>query len=684
MKSGSTINGVHHRNTKRYALSLQEWRPDRPECLKAGQVPKELVLPTTINARYDRSKSMKNTFKQTIFALRPWYTYVWLLAILISCQGPDPTSHKEVLTQVCIYGATPAGISAAISAAKNDKRVLLIEPTPRIGGMLTSGLSHSDFYSFEALTGSFLEFSNRVLAYYSNEYGEHSEQAEMSFRGVFGEPKVNLRILKAMLAEYPSISILRNTVVDSVEKTTQRITSAAFHSGDDRINITANIYIDASYEGDLMALAGVPYAVGREGKEVYGEPLAPEKGDDQLQGYNFRFCATRVAENRAEVKPPKDYDREDFLGLLPLLDSGKIKNIFDDPKSCIFKAHNTPLPNYKYDVNDVSGGPVRLSLPGHNLGWPEGNQEERKRIFERHLYHNVGILYFLQNDPAVPLKFREQAREWGWCKDEFVDTDNLPPQLYVREARRMIGQYVYKQQDSEHAEGDARSVLHTNAIAIGDYWHNCHGTFHKGPIIGGSHSGEFYHPIPPYQIPYGVLVSKELANLLVPGAVSASHVGFCALRLEPIWMSLGQVSGQAASMAIDDDVQVQGVDIQKLQESLHKNRLATIYVSDVPPGHPDFEAVQWWGTSGGLHGMYPTSVRGQKGATLFGQFSEAAIDHDVQLDRELTGETQTRWLQHARSKGMDLKNLAGAQTRGEFIREAFKARRQPKQKKTEQ
>lgn len=597
-----------------------------------------------------------------------------LLACWLSfaCQSENnPPIQEKLQPQICIYGATPAGIAAAIASAKSDKKVLLIEPTSRIGGMLTNGLSHSDFYTFEALTGTFLEFSNRVEQFYIDEYGEDSEQAKMSFRGVFGEPKVNLAILQQMLAEQSNVSTLKNTVIDSVFRVDNHLEEATFSRNGTTIRVAADLFIDGSYEGDLMALAGVPYAVGREGKEVYGESLAPDQSDNQLQGYNFRFCATNVAENRAEVIAPKGYNRADFANLIPILDSVEIDHIFSDPSRCIYKAHQTPLPNYKYDINDVSRGAVRLSLPGLNLAWPEGDQATRQQIFDRHLYHNIGILYFLQNDPAVPEKYRQQALEWGWCKDEFIENKHLPVQLYVREARRMIGRYIYKEQDSEHQGEDARAILHKDAIAIGDYSNNCHGTFHEGPLIGGYHTGEFYKPIPPYQIPYGVLIPQKVDNLIVPAAMSASHVGFCALRLEPIWMSLGQASGHAAALAIDHQLTVQNITVAELQQRLYKDRLATIYVSDLSPEHEDFAAVQWWGTHGGFHGLHSKIGNGQRGKMIFGQFSQAAVGHAVELEATLSEPVKQQWLTLAQSLNLDIASLQQASTRGAFIRAAY-------------
>ena len=153
--------------------------------------------------------------------------------------------------------------------------------------------------------------------------------------------------------------------------------------------------------------------VGREGRDEYQETLAPEQADDQLQAYNFRFIMTREPHNRVLPKEPPGYRREDFVEVLPILDSGKIKQVFDYPRNCLFKAHLPPLPNGKYDINDVSGGLVRLSLPGINAGWPDGDQETRQAIFEEHFRDQVGLLYFLQNDSAVPDKFREEAWQWG-------------------------------------------------------------------------------------------------------------------------------------------------------------------------------------------------------------------------------------------------------------------------------
>ena len=600
-------------------------------------------------------------------------TLGWLLLgpAFSSDSTPNPLQQE---VDVCVYGATPAGIAAAIAAAKYGKQVLLVEPTPYIGGLLTSGLSFSDYLSQESLSGSFLEFSQRVKQHYVATYGADSKQVRHCRQGTIGEPSVNRMVLEAWLAEYPTIELLRRTVLNSATTQGRDVQLATFSTPKGSVTVSADLFVDSSYEGDLMAQCGVAYRVGREGQDVHGESLAPKQGDQQLQGYNFRFCATDDPDNRAPVIAPPGYRREDFLAVVPILKSGKIEHVFGYPSQCIYKAHRPALPNRKYDINDVSNGLVRLSMPDHNQGWPDGDAQERQRIFDEHVRYNVGLLYFIQNDTAVPSALQAEARMWGWCRDEFVDNDHLPPQLYVREARRMQGRYVYTQQDSEYdptTPDEARAVFHPESITMADYGNNCHGTTHEGPLIGGQHYGEFYNPVPPYQVPYGVLLPREYDNLLVPVAASSSHVGFCALRFEPIWMSLGQAAGHAAALAHSTQQPLAALDVKVLQQRLHADRLATIYTSDVLPDHPDFAAVQWWGARGGLHGLYPRPTGSPRGKLIEGQYFTAAPGHRVMLDIALTDALRKRWLQLAEAHHIPTETLEDLPTRGQFIREAF-------------
>ncbi len=604
----------------------------------------------------------------------------YLYSLIATCLlgvGPH-VSANDARVDICVYGATPAGIAASLAAAKSGKNVAIVEPTARIGGLITSGLSHTDFHSFESLSGSFLNFANRVREFYAKKYGEDSQQVEDCFRGTFAEPKVNLLVFETVLGEYSNITLFKQHALRSVAareidgvKTINAISCVT--SGGLPVEIQASMFIDATYEGDLLAMAGVPYRVGREGRDEYGESLAPATADSQLQAYNFRFCMTKDPDNRVEPTAPKGYRREDFLGVLDALASGKIVSVFGYPKDCVFKGQTPPLPNGKYDINDVSQSLVRLSLPGQNGKWPDGTAADRQQIFNEHLRDNAGLLYFLQNDASVPERFKQEARQWGWCKDEFTDTKHLPPQLYVREARRMVGQYVFAQRDSEHAvDGDwrdARATLHRDAIAMSDYGNNCHGTDHVGPRFGGKHTGDFYNPVPPYHVPYGVLVPKAVDNLLVACAISSTHIGFCALRLEPTWMSLGQAAGHAAAQAIQRGVAVQVINVATLQRVLWNDFSATIYVSDVLPGHRDFAAVQWWGALGGLHRLAPMPKKpGERGAKIHGQYYQATPGHEVGLDLPLTEELRQRW-EALLPRGVTVP--VNAQTRGDWIRTAF-------------
>lgn len=605
-----------------------------------------------------------------------------LVAAALAFGVTAATRGDDVRVDLLVYGATPAGIAAALAAGDDGASVVLMEPTPRLGGLVTCGLSHTDFRTFEGLNGAFLDFSRRVESFYRSTYGDKSPQAAECWRGTQAEPKVNLHVFEAMLTERRNVQVLTGLRLTSAEVRTlaegrRQIARVRFasSSGNQR-QFAPRMLIDATYEGDLMAAAGVKHRIGREARSEYGESLAPDQPDEQVQGYNFRFIATRDPSNRAPVRQPAGYRRDDYTGLLPLLENGRIKTIFGYPGQCLYKAHLPRLPNGKYDINDVSNGTVRLSLPGENYAWPAADEALRRRLFDDHLRWNAGLLWFVQNDSAVPAKFRDEAREWGWCRDEFTDTDHLPPQLYVREARRMVGRRVFTERDTDHAPGDARAVLHRDAIAMGDYGPNCHGTAHEGSRFGGKHRGEFYKPVSPYQIPYGTLLPHDVVNLLVPGAASASHVGFCALRLEPIWMSLGQAAGHAAHLAIADRLVVQDVPVARLQRRLHAAGAATIYVSDVPPGHVNFANVQWWGTAGGFHGLSPMPQKpGQRGKNIEGQYYEAFPNHAAELDRPLDSATHGRWLGLVQDLGLPVPTLPpanGRTTRRDFINAAAK------------
>jgi hypothetical protein len=611
--------------------------------------------------------------------MRRWLAMVAVGAAAIGSGAAAPVD-------VVVYGATPGGIAAALAAAKGGRTVLLAEPTIRIGGMTTNGLSHPDFRSFEAITGTYGELVQRTLAYYRKTYGENSQQVKDTFRGTHAEPKVNLQLFREMLAEQPTIAVrtewvLRDAYVRGPAGD-RRVRAVRFRDATGTEHeIEAKLFVDGSYEGDLIAAAHIPYRLGMESRDEYGETGAPEDGSRRLQGYNFRLTMTRDPALRVPLRPPPGYRREIFDGVLPLFGQGKLQRVFggygDD--AAMVKAQIPVLPNGKRDINDAGqSSPVKLSLPGEQHGWPEGDADVRRRIYDEHVLWNVGLIYFMQNDPAVPEKLRAEAREWGWCRDEFVETGHIPPQIYVREGRRMLGLRIFTQHDTRHAEGDARAVLHRDAIATGEYGHSTHGTWHEGTRFGGKRQGFFRGIVyAPYQIPYGTIVPKDVRNVLAPVPASASHVGFCALRLEPIWSSLGQAAGHAAHLALakGGEPDVRTVDVAALQRRLHADRSATIYVGDVPPEHPDFAAVQWWGGLGGLHGLAPRPTGRLLGPTIEGQHNERWLNHDAELDRPLEAAVAERWTKLARAAGVTatLPAADGRTTRGAWIRAASAA-----------
>ena len=407
-------------------------------------------------------------------------TLLFALVFVVPVSAAEPAK-----VDVLVYGGTPGGIAAAIAAGKAGCSVVLAEPYSWVGGLTTNGLSHPDFRTFEALNGSYLDFTRRVLAYYAEKYGADSAQVKDSLQGTHGEPHVNRLIFERMLAEQKTVRVDKNWRVKSVDTDGRRVTTATFtDSSGNEHRLEASVFIDASYEGDFAAMAGVKFRVGREGRAEYGETLAPGEPDDQVQGYNFRLSMTNEPTNMAEVVAPEGYDRADFVGVLPLFQNGRIKAVYGMSNAC-FKLQIPVIPNGKRDINDVSHSAVRLSLPKVSPRWPNGTPKDRNEVFAEHVRHNVGLLYFLRTDSDVPDNIRAEANQWAWCRNEFASNNHLPEQLYVRESRRMVGREIFTEKNTDYAKSDSRGIHQIDAIAMGDYGPNCHGTSHDGPRIGG-------------------------------------------------------------------------------------------------------------------------------------------------------------------------------------------------------
>lgn len=602
---------------------------------------------------------------------------------------------EELRCDVLVYGGTPGGIAAAVAAADEGRSVILVEPFSFVGGLVSNGLTHTDLRSLESTSGVWREFTGRVKKHYADTYGPESDQVKACFEGNFAEPKVNQLVFEKMLAERKGIRVFTRYELENVASNRamlSAILAAVFRKeGEEKpLTVRARVYVDGTYEGDLMAKAGVKHTIGREDEAAYGEPIAknvPAGGDGQVQGYNYRWCVTN-APDRIPAPKPAGYDRAEFLPLLELFASGAITHVFGIQSAngmtlpegmppvtskAVYKLQPPLLPNGKADINDMSHGVVRLSMPDRNDAYPAAPREERQRIVDEHTRYQVGMLYFLQHDEAVPEPIRKDSLSWGFCQDEWPDNGHLPEQLYVREARRMVGRHVFTQNDTRLTPDDVRIPLIADSIAIGDYSHNCHGTGRTGTRFGGKHSGEFYVANAPFQVAYGTLLPNEVINLLVPVAVSASHVGFGALRLEPVWAAMGHAAGLAAHLALAmEQPRVQAVAVPDLQDLLHRRGAATLYFSDVAPDHPDFAAVQWLGTLGGWHGLKkPAEGTKVRWTSTFGQYAGAYPDHEAALEEPIDEALLARWLTlvpvAVREKAGDLK-ADRKLTRGEVVR----------------
>jgi hypothetical protein len=496
--------------------------------------------------------------------------------------------HAETIeTDICVYGGTAGGVAAAVQAARSGKRAVLLEAGMHLGGMTSGGLGQTDIGNKAAIGGIAREFYQRVGRHYGKEES-----------WVF-EPHVAENVLFQMLNESRVPVYLSNAVI-RVEKEGVAIRQIHFMGG--RV-VRARMYIDTSYEGDLMALAGVSYTVGREANSQYHETLNgvravtpkhqflvpvdpylksgdPTSGllplieevsgaqhgekDDSVQAYNFRLVLTQEEANKRPINLPANYDpkRFELLGryLEAWVRSGKSISLGQF-------MHIQMMPGGKTDINNNGG--FSTDYIGANFAYPNADYPTRAKIWKDHEDYTRGFLYFLATDQRVPEPVREEMQSWGLTRDEFLDTGGWPHQLYIREARRMVSTYVM----TEHnCRGTA---LAPDSIGLAAYTmdsHNCQRVVRNGHAEneGDVQVGGF----PPYPISYASLVPKmsECQNLFVPICLSATHIAYGSIRMEPVFMVLGHSAAVAASIAIDEGKTVQRLDIPKLQERLLKEK----------------------------------------------------------------------------------------------------------------
>ena len=545
---------------------------------------------------------------------------------------------------IVVVGGTPGGIMTAVAAAREGKSVAILERTSHIGGLPANGLGATDIATRNATTGLFREFTKRVNKYYINQYGENYPQAKDCSDGFHFEPSVAERVFAEMLEEHNDrIDVLTGRQFDAEpcnlvmsDESIQTIYILNRINGE-REKYTARIFVDATYEGDLGAAAGVPFRVGREGKNEFGEPGAgrvyeywkslPSEGstgeaDNAVQAYNYRLCLTNVPENRISIARPDVYDRNEYVSLVEDVWTGRntLKSMINVTDSMLEAnrrhiASGNPtmlpgdswgirkissmvtLPNGKADANNQHAAFISTDLPEENWPWPTSSWEWRDKFAERLRNYTLGLLWFVQNDSELPEHFREAAKEWGLAKDEYADNDNFPRQVYVREGRRFEGMYFFTAKDALPVSEGERPPIHPTSITASHYALDSHAA--RKRETGRAHlDGFISYPTMPYTVPYGVIVPKTIKNLLLPVPVSGSHIGFSTLRMEPCWMALGQAAGTAASLAIDSRRSVQNIDIQELQTRLIAQKATLVYFRDITPDDPCFPEAQRMALSG--------------------------------------------------------------------------------------
>ncbi|MFT3947396.1 MAG: FAD-dependent oxidoreductase [Agriterribacter sp.] len=505
-------------------------------------------------------------------------------------------SQKKISVDICVYGGTSSGVIAAYTAKKSGKTVVLIEPGKRLGGLTSGGLGYTDIGNKFAISGLALDYYRRI----GNHYGK--------FEQWIFEPHVAENLFKAYI-QRGDVNVLYNNRLKSVSKEGTAIKTITIENSDKPdsntdYTIAAKIFLDCSYEGDLMAKSGVSYTVGRESNDTYGElyngvqlrdkhqfrdsidpykikgnpesgllwgissekPAEQGSGDKKVQAYNFRICLSSDPANQIPITRPHDYDSTKYELLIRVLEKEPNR-----PFDLIMKPDL--MPNQKTDINN--NGPFSTDMIGMNYDYPEGGYEKRKEIQKAHESYTKGLLYFIGHDPRMPKHLRDEMLKWGYPKDEYTDNNNWTPQMYIRECRRMIGDYVMTQANCEGKE------IVTDGVGMAAYTmdsHNCQRiVIEKDGVMMVKNEGDVQvGGFPPYPVAYRSLTPKaaECTNLLVPVCLSASHIAYGSIRMEPVFMVMGQAAATAASLAIDKQKSVQDINIPHLQSILRNNPFA--------------------------------------------------------------------------------------------------------------
>ena len=506
----------------------------------------------------------------------------------------EPVHAGQEPVDVVVLGGTPGGIAAAVAAARLGHSVLLIEYQRHIGGMAASGLSKSDVEHRELIGGLFREFTERVLAAYVARYGADSDNVRLCDRGYYYEPSVAEAVFEGMVGEQPGIGLYGGARLMTVERSGHALTAITIidRCSGRPTTIHGRQFVDATYEGDLYAAAGAAFRLGREARDDFDEPHAgvvyydyqagrflpgsTGAADCRLPAYTYRLCLTTDPANAHRLtEPPSGYDRKDYVGYFDDLAAGRLSG----PKTLkpgrgYHPAHFdtlvralsvTEIPNRKTDVN-INPRPLGFPFPEENRGYIEGEDATRQGVCRRHRDLSLGLLWFLQNDAQVPAEHRRIANGYHLPRDEFTDNGHFPFQLYVREGRRLSGEYTLTEHDM--TTGSRR---HEDAIAVGEFPIDSFPCRKRQPtdtqVLEG-YLGMLDALTQPYEIPYRIMIPVQVENLIVPVAASTTHVAYSSIRMEPTWMALGQAAGTAAHLALRDQVTPRNVPVGELQRLL--------------------------------------------------------------------------------------------------------------------
>jgi hypothetical protein len=510
------------------------------------------------------------------------FLVIMLAALLLSLTKLNAAQPKTF--DLVVYGATASGAATAVAASREGLHVALVDPGHHVGGMVSGGLSSSDVGKQAVIGGIAKEFFERVGRHYD-------EQFEWHF-----EPHVAEQVFNEMLREAKVTTIFDQRLREKtgVTKTRSKIVAITLANGE---VLRARVFADATYEGDLMAQAGVTYTWGRESVSEYGEsgagvrgkqrpdhhfnvrvsPYAADgsllpgvspgpkgelgQGDKKVQAYGFRMCLSNRKENEIPYPKPDNYDPYRYELLKRLI--AALTEAKGRPPVMREMMIMSPLKNHKFDINNFGG--FSTDDIGASWDYPTADYRRQEEIWQDHYNLDAGFFYFLANDPSVPQSLRDEVNEYGLAKDEFTDTHGWPRQLYVREGRRMVGSYVMTQKDVQ------LDLTKADSIGMGSYPADSH-HMQRVPTPDGAveNEGEMSDAVQPYQIPYRILLPKksEADNLLVPVCFSASHVAYSTIRMESQYMILGQASGVAAAIAVRHKAPLAEIPIPELQKRL--------------------------------------------------------------------------------------------------------------------